>query len=259
MASFEWVPGSLPPSIEDHSLAKLSVLRDYLSSYIDRLCVGSRRDVFRLDLIDGFCGGGLFSGPDGEVSGTPLIMLEEAQFAHARLNASRLKPLAFELKFHFNDVNPDHVSFLRRVLLERDFDIPDYQVCVYEASPFSAVVDQIISDIQIRQPRAGRALFLLDQTGFSQVELSVVRKIFNQLPAAEVILTFSVDTLVNHMAETPSYYKSVLPLDLDEATVSSYLAMKDAPLGRAFVQRALRDHIRDGSGGFFNTPFLYQT
>ena len=92
---FLWVPGGRPPSIEEHSLAKLSVLRRYISDYIDRLCEGSRREVFKLDLVDGFSGGGLFLDGDREVSGTPLIMLEEAEAAHARLNegAAEAHPL----------------------------------------------------------------------------------------------------------------------------------------------------------------------
>lgn len=256
MASFDWCLGSPPPSIEEHSLAKLAVLRDYLSSYIDRLCAGSPRDVFKLDLVDGFCGGGVFSTSDGEVSGSPLIMLEEAQEAYVRLNADRVKPLAFDLKFHFNDVNSDHISYLRRVLADRAFDIPNDKICIYDPSPFRDVAGRIISDIRARQPRAGRALFLLDQTGFSQVDLSLIKSIFSSLPSAEVILTFSVDTLVNHMAETPSYYKALRPLGLDEADVSSFLAEKDQPRGRAFIQRSLRNRIRDLSGGLFDTPFF---
>ena len=256
MASFEWCPGSKPPFIEDHSLAKLSVLRDYLSLYINRLCEGSPRDVFKLDLVDGFCGGGLFSRYDGEISGTPLIMLEEAQAAYSRLNSGRLKPLGFDLKFHFNDVNRDHVRYLRSVLKDRSFDIPNHEICVYEPSPFRNVSDQIISDIRARQPRAGRALFLLDQTGFNQVDIEIIRTIFDSLPAAEVILTFSVDTLVNHMAETPSYYKALQPLGLCEADVKRFLDEKDQPFGRALVQRSLRSQIRDLSGSFFDTPFF---
>ena len=119
--SFVWAPGSPPPPIEDHSLAKLAVLRSYVSAYIDRLCQGSRRDVFKLDLVDGFSGGGLFLDGGVEVSGTPLIMLEEAQSAFTRLNATRVKPLRFDLKFHFVDIASDHIQYLRRVLSERDF------------------------------------------------------------------------------------------------------------------------------------------
>lgn len=256
MASFEWSPGSSPPPIEEHSLAKLSVFRDYLSSYIERLCVGSPRDEFKLDLVDGFCGGGLFAGPDGDVSGTPLIMLEEAQSAYARLNTRRLKPLNFDLKFHFNDVNPDHVQYLHGVLAERCFYIPDHQVCLYPPSHFRDVVENIISEIGARQPRSGRSLFLLDQTGFNQVDLVLIRKIFDSLPNAEVILTFSVDTLVNHMAETPSYCKALEPLGIDDSMVLSLLAEKDRPLGRAFVQRSLRGHIRALTGCTFDTAFF---
>ena len=256
MSSFEWSPGSRPPLVEEHSIAKLSVLRDYLSSYIDRLCKGSPIDVFKFDLVDGFCGGGIFTGPDGEVSGTPLIMLEESQKAYSRLNADRVKPLAFDFKFHFNDVNPDHISYLEGVLADRSFDIPNHKVCLYEPSPFREVADRIISEVSARQPRSGRSLFLLDQTGFNRVDLLLIRRIFDTLPNAEVILTFSVDTLVNHMAETPAYYKALEPLGLDEADVMAFLAEKDQPRGRAFIQRSLRDHIRELSGSLFDTPFF---
>ena len=111
-----WVPGSRPPQIEEHSAAKLAVLRNYVSDYIDRLCDGSPRDVFKLDLVDGFSGGGLFLDGGVEISGTPLIMLEEAEAAHARLNGKRVKPLHFDLKFHFVDIARDHTRYLLRSL-----------------------------------------------------------------------------------------------------------------------------------------------
>ena len=61
---FEWHPDERPPEIESSSKAKLEVFRTYLSAYIERLNVGFRRDVFKLDLVDGFAGGGTFR--DGE-------------------------------------------------------------------------------------------------------------------------------------------------------------------------------------------------
>ena len=170
-----WVPGSPPPQIEEHSLAKLAVLRNYVSDYIDRLCEGSRRDVFKLDLVDGFSGGGLFLEGGVEISGTPLIMLEEAEAAYARLNSKRVKPLHFDLKFHFVDIAQDHTGYLRRVLAEREFHIPKHEVEIYDGA-FEDAVGAIVSDIKRRQPRAGRALFLLDQKGFSQVEFDLVRR-----------------------------------------------------------------------------------
>jgi len=51
----------------------------YLRAYFDRLNVNTRREIFKLDLVDGFAGGGLFLEKNIEIPGTPLIMLEEAK------------------------------------------------------------------------------------------------------------------------------------------------------------------------------------
>lgn len=253
--SFVWVPGSSPPSIEEHSLAKLSVLRNYVSDYIDRLCQGSPRDVFKLDLVDGFSGGGLFLDGTEEVSGTPLIMLEEAEKAYCRLNERRTKPLRFDLKFHFVDVESDHAQYLSGVLAEREFDIPGHDVRVHN-SPFKDVVDEIIADIKDRQPRSGRALFLLDQKGFSQVEFGLVRRIFQELANAEVILTFAAETLVNFMVERPELSAAVRAIELHDTDIRDLVDLKDGAGGRALVQRALRDRLRSGTGATYDTPFF---
>ena len=253
--SFVWVPGSPPPEIEEHSLAKLAVLRNYLSDYIDRLCEGSRRDVFKLDLVDGFSGGGLFLSDGKEVAGTPLIMLEEAEVAHARLNERRTKRLDFDMKFHFVDVEPDHTRYLSRVLGEREFNIPEHEVKVHTRR-FEDAAGEIIADIQKRQPRAGRALFLLDQKGFAQVEFRLIRRIFDDLANAEVILTFAAETLINYMVERPKLYTAVRPIELSEYDVRDLVDLKNGDGGRAIVQRVLRDHVRDRTGATYDTPFF---
>ena len=89
--SFEWHPDEPPPYIEAHSKAKLTVLRSYLRAYLDRLNVNPQRQEFKLDLIDGFAGGGTFLDGDTVVSGTPLVMLEETATAKDRLNEKRVK------------------------------------------------------------------------------------------------------------------------------------------------------------------------
>ena len=83
MSSFEWHPNEPPPQIEPHSKAKLDVLRRYIQEYFNRLNVYPQREEFRLDLIDGFAGGGTFRDGNTELSGTPLVMLEEAEKARS--------------------------------------------------------------------------------------------------------------------------------------------------------------------------------
>ena len=57
---FKWHPDEPPPPIEEHTKAKLTVLRRYLHAYFDRLNVNRSREEFKLDLIDGFSGEGRF-------------------------------------------------------------------------------------------------------------------------------------------------------------------------------------------------------
>ncbi len=252
---FRWHPAESPPVIEEHSRAKLNVLRSYLRAYFDRLNVSPHREEFKLDLVDGFSGGGTFQDRDQIVAGTPLIMLEEVENARKRLNRHRTKTLHFDCKCYFVDVEASHTDHLRKVLAERGYEVDDDKI-VLRNSRFEDEVDSILTNIQRRQPRAGRAIFLLDQTGFAQVKLALVARILRELPAAEVIMTFAADALVNHLAETPSLIKAVSPLELTEPQIHDFLQFKDGDGGKALVQRTLREHIRIVTGAPYDTPFF---
>jgi len=233
----------------------LEVLRQYLSAYFDRLNVNPQRGEFKLDLVDGFAGGGTFLDGNEILSGSPLVMLEEALSASDRLNRGRVKPLHFDCRFYFVDKEAAHTDHLRNVLVERGYDLDDGRVTI-RTGLFRGELDRIVDSISQRQPRAGRAIFLLDQTGFSQVELALITRIFNKLPAAEVILTFAADALVNHLAETPHLTKAVAPLQLTESQIGALVEHRDGDGGRALVQRVLREHARLVTGATYDTPFF---
>ena len=252
---FNWHPDREPPQLQPHSGAKLNVLRSYLRAYLDRLNVLPVRDQFKLDLVDGFSGGGTFLDGNALVSGTPLIMLEELAKARDRLNANRKKPLRFDCKCYFVDVNKNHTDHLTKVLAERGYDHQGDDIVV-RTGRFADEVDTIVADIRGRQPRAGRAIFLLDQTGFSQVELALVGRILRQLPNAEVILTFAADVLINTLDAEPERVKAVAPLELSATEIRALLQYRDGDGGRALVQRTLRDHIRTVAGATYDTPFF---
>ena len=252
---FQWAPEGPPPPIEPHSKAKLTVLRKYLNAYFDKLNIYPQREDFKLDLVDGFAGGGTFQEGNETLSGTPLIMLEEVESAQKRLNRNRAKPLHFDCRYYFVDVEAAHTEHLRRVLTERGHQVQGGDIVV-QNSRFEDVADSIIAEIDRRQPRAGRSIFLLDQTGFSQVELALVARIFRELPGAEVILTFAADALVNHLAETPALIKAVDPLALSESQIHDLIQYRGGAGGRALAQRTLRDHIRTITGATYDTPFF---
>ena len=252
---FTWHPNDPPPNLEEHSKAKLAVLRRYLRAYFDRLGTNPARDEFRLDLVDGFAGGGIFQDGNTIESGTPLIMLEESKAAQDRLNRNRIKPLRFDSKMHFVDVNPDHTDHLRKVLADREYQVHSEEICIHN-EPFEDVADDIIADILHRQPRVGRAIFLLDQTGFSQVELALVARILRTLPTAEVILTFASDALLNHLADRPQLVNAVAPVELTQSRIQDLIQLRNGDGGRALSQRVLREHIRNATGATYDTPFF---
>ncbi len=252
---FIWRPGSNPPQLQEHSRAKLDVFRSYLRAYIDTLVVNPARDEFKLDLVDGFCGGGTFLDNGGRISGTPLIILEELHAATRRLNLNRAKPLNCDFRSHFVDIRRDHIKLLQESIRNAGFDPKDPNIVTYNGA-FEHVADEIIADILRRQPRAGRAIFLLDQTGYSQVDLRLVARIFNRLRRAEVILTFAADALINFLRDSPQLAIAVAPIDLNRQQVRELVALGDENNGRALVQRVLRQNIRATTGATYDTPFF---
>ena len=220
---FNWHPSDPPPKIQSSSKAKLEVLRTYLSAYIDRLNVGIPRDEFKLDLVDGFAGGGTFTDGEETILGTPLIMLDEIVKAEKRINANRKKPVRFDCKYYFVDKNPAHTDHLRKVLDERDYRVTGGDISVY-TDRFESVSDKIISEIVRRQPYSGRAIFLLDQTGYSQVPLGLIARIFQELKDAEVILTFAEEVLTRFL-DTPQARAAVKrALDYSDPQIDDLIA-----------------------------------
>lgn len=252
---FKWHPDENPPPLEEHSRAKLDVLRRYLRAYFDTLSVNPARDEFKLDLVDGFAGGGTFSDKGETVPGTPLIMLEECEAATARLNENRIKPLRCDFKMHFVEKELNHFAHLERVLMERGYGVDGERLAVHNFK-FEEVADQIIEDVLSRQPRAGRAIFLLDQTGFNQVEFPLVERIFRRLPRAEVILTFAADALMNHLTESAQLIRAVAPIALTEPQIHQMIEFREGDGGRALMQRFLRQHVRNRTGAGYDTPFF---
>lgn len=253
--SFLWTPGDDPPEIEEHSEAKLTVLRSYLRAYFDRLGAYMGREDFKLDLVDGFSGGGEFRKDGKTISGTPLIMLEEAVAAEIRLSKNRTKPLKFNIKHYFIDVNPKHTDYLRKVLGERNYDVNSPNI-VIQNKKFEESVDKIIASIKSRQPRSGRSIFLLDQCGYSDVNLMTVKKIFEELNSAEVILTFAEDALIRFLSAKRGMIKYYAPLSMSKAKIDELLQLKSEEHGRALAQRVLRGHIRFITGAEYDTPFF---
>ena len=68
------------------------------------------------------------------------------------------------------------------------------------------MLDQIISDVAPTRQHSGRSIFLLDQCGYTDADIDMVRHIGERLPDAEVILTVSIDAMLNRRLPTAARF-----------------------------------------------------
>ncbi|PIR39781.1 MAG: hypothetical protein COV35_00840 [Alphaproteobacteria bacterium CG11_big_fil_rev_8_21_14_0_20_39_49] len=209
---YDWSNRSKLPLLEPHSAAKHEVLQAYLERYIEMLTADPRQDVLRLTIVDGFSGGGLYKHAEtGEVcTGSPLIFLETIKRMEAEIQAKRKKSFRIDATFFFIDHNEITLHFLKSQLRKRGYGKLIGERIFLLGGVFTNLFPTIM---EIAKTRKGRALFLLDQCGYKDAPLPLIRKILKQLPNAEVMLTFSVDALVNYIADTEQFRKCLNNLD----------------------------------------------
>src|SRR5579871_2485091 len=99
-----WTDGRLPV-LEEHSEKKLELLRDYLVLYLTIVMQGtSGKDVQYLTIVDGFAGGGIYSGSK---FGSPITILKAVEEAEARINHGREKTTRIIPICYFIEKEPD--------------------------------------------------------------------------------------------------------------------------------------------------------
>lgn len=209
---YDWRDRSKLPLLEPHSVAKHEVLQAYLERYIEMLTADPRQDILRLTIVDGFSGGGLYQhAHTGELqTGSPLIFLDTITRMETVIKAKRKKDFHIDATFFFIDSNKDALGFLQSQLRKRGYSKLIGGRIFLLNGVFANVFPTIMEIIKTRK---GRSLFLLDQCGYKDAPLPVIRKIFKELPNTEVMLTFSVDALVNHIADREQFRKCLQNLD----------------------------------------------
>lgn len=94
------------------------------------------------------------------------------------------------------------------------------------------------------------------------MRLALVARIFNELPAAEVILTYAADGLINYVEKTRPWIKPGAYSEFTDSQIRDLIQFRDKRGGRALAQRLLRENIRSvlrehiRIGTIFDTPFF---
>jgi three-Cys-motif partner protein len=118
---YDWNP-NLPADIEQHSVVKHEILKTYLVNYVLTL-ISPFQDEFKLTLVDGFSGGGVYRHKDTKelIYGSPIIMLEAIQEAYFKINKNRKKPIILNIHYFFVDQNKSACDCLTYVLNEKGY------------------------------------------------------------------------------------------------------------------------------------------
>lgn len=251
---YEWAIGQDPPKLDRHSIAKHKVLRDYLQLYVQVLTANPRRDRLNLTLVDGFCGGGVYAGPGGERrQGSPLIMLESMAAAETLARASRKKEFHLDAEYYFIDEDHSACKHLQYVI-----NCSQYTSAAVQILPgtFDSYLPKVIGRIKQRGT-AHRCIFVLDQYGYKETPLTLLQRIFHDLPHAEVILTFATDFLIDYLGNTPSSQGILDRLGFGLSVEDVQQAKLVEPnKWRAAVQQLLHRELFQGSGARHYTPFF---
>ncbi len=258
---YDWKDG--PAKLEQHSVAKHNLLRSYLSAYFPTLVSSPHQEELRLTIVDGFAGGGAYThNTTGElILGSPFICLQAAEEAEARINHSeRIKKVRFNVDYIFVEKSRDAANHLAKTVNEQGYGLRVGKDVQLLQGDFNTHADNIIEHVHKKTPRSGRSIFVLDQYGYTQVPMSLLAKIFQALPRAEVILTFNVDSF-NSYASDKSERSPLENIGLPN--VFQGRSLQDIKNNerdwRAYIQSQLYPHIVRSAGSRFHTPFFIRS
>lgn len=185
-------------------------------------------------------------------------MLNAVTVAEKKLNRARRKKLSIDARFYFVDKSREAVDYLKQELNRIGLAQKIGGSIQILEGRFEEKYSAICADI-IGKARAGRSIFLLDQTGYSQVPLSACRQILSTLPRSEIILTFAIDWLIDYLSANVTFLKGVAPIELTEEQVKRYLQTKGQQGHRYLVQRLVIRALQLGTGAPYFTPFFLRS
>lgn len=258
---YDWKNG--PAQLEQHSVAKHNLLRSYLVEYFKTLTNLPQQDELRLTIVDGFAGGGEYTHKtSGDLMlGSPFICLNAAEEAEAVINGShRIKKIRFNVDYIFVEKNPDATKYLDDALRRRGFAERMKQDIHLFNGDFNQHANDIIEKVRKKTPRIGRAIFILDQYGYSDVPMPLLAKIFKELPRAEVILTFNVGAFMSFATDKNAVsplHKIGLDTNFGGKTFEE-IKMSETSW-RAFIQSQLYPRLVQATGAAYHTPFFIRS
>ena len=216
-------------------------------------------DQFRLTLVDGFAGGGMYRDAITKEDrfGSPLLMLRAMRDANLAANNARKKEFKLDIEYFFIEKDRGAFEHLKTTLQGSEFrSVVEANATLFNDT-FKNRVGQIVEHIRSQSDRR-RAIFVLDQFGYSDVPMPQLRNILSELENAEIILTFATDSLIDYLSSNETTQKLLenvgIPIGKNEI-----LTLKQQQNWRQAIQRLLHRGIHENSGAKYYTPFFIRS
>jgi three-Cys-motif partner protein len=244
---YPWLEGAI---LDDHTKKKHSILSEYLRRYLITRCQLPQMDKFRVAIIDGFSGGGLYKCGG---FGSPLIFADVLVKTTNEINISRtssgMKPIHIECLLVLNDSEIEVIELLKE-------NISPFLAAIKEECKslhiqpefFNEPFDQAYPKIKQRllTARCSNVFFNLDQCGYSHATSDIIRNIMSSWKSSEVLLTFMIESLLTYLS--PRSLNSNITLEKEVRTRIELLDKNENQFSKkewlAQVEKIVYDHLK---------------
>ena len=162
-----------------------------------------------------------------------------------------------DLRFVFNDKNTEHITYLEEVL-KKEGHVIDGRTITTLTGTFEANLDRMIGLTQEASPRAGRSIWILDQTGWNAATLGSIARILTELPKSEVILTLARDHLIRLATNNPAQKDALREMGLSEEVLREISEIGEGKGAGAVGQRLLMEEIIRGTNAAEHSAFVLE-
>jgi three-Cys-motif partner protein len=235
---YSWATGAV---LEEHSRRKHKVIAEYIARYLAVRCQLPQQSRFRLAIVDGFAGGGLYKCGS---PGSPLIFMNELRIATEQFNVRRqaegMASLDIECLLILNDFDRDAIELLKNnaapLIAEIKHNVPKLHLHVeYRNEKFEKIYPEVKQLLE--RGRYQNVLFNLDQCGTGKVDPNTIGEIVSAFTSVEIFYTFGIQTLLTflHQRDRETLAKRLAPFGVrgDDLSQLDGVMSKHAWLGVA--------------------------
>jgi three-Cys-motif partner protein len=178
---------------DPHTLAKHHILKYYLGAWAAVFWRSPQIPGKDLLFEDGFAGPGEYSG--GHL-GSPLVALKA--ISDHSVHATR------PVRLDFTEIDPATHQHLRGLVNAERLKHADDKRVIIDEPVLGDCVEEIPKLISTRHPNVGPALFFLDQFGYSQIPMTLIRLIM-RYPYCEVFSYLNCQKMNTYLADSDKW------------------------------------------------------